>query len=294
MNFANPKLTAVALAVAGLSATASLETQAQNLFVANQAGTIFEISDGTVSTFASGLANPVSLAVNAQGDVFEVSSGGYAITEFTPGGGQSTFATINPQFQTRAMFGYLAMNAAGDLYADTYNDYIIQFTPTGTPNYGGDPAGPIGPNAMAFDGAGNMFIAQFGSPGPTIVPSCLTENGNTIASGSYGSLACDPAGDLFAVNSTGIIKFAPGGSQTPFYTGQAGALACDSQGDVYMTSTDGIVEFSSDGTDEGVVIPGLDDPTALAFQPAPEPSSASLFAFGIAACGLISRFRRKS
>lgn len=283
----------VVCAGAILLMTASV--QAQNLFVANQAGTIFEVSDGTVSTFAAGIADPVSLAVNAQGDVFEAN--GYTITEFMPGGGQNTFSTgynpENPGMPSGTLSGYLAINSSGDLFASSPNDYIFEFTPGGTEYVSAD---PYDPEAMAFDGAGNMFVQNFGgSPFGVPVSPYLAKNGNTFASGSYGPLACDNMGDLFAGSAGGIIEFTPTGQKT-FYSGQGGAFACDAEGDLYMTSANGIVEFAPDGTDEGVVVPGLDDPVALAFQPAPEPSAVTLCVLGISACLLASRLKtnRKS
>ena len=74
--------------------------QAGNLFVANtvsfspnNTGSIIEITTGGVRlTFASGL-DPVGLAFNGAGDLFESDWDTGKIYEFTPGGAQSTFAT---------------------------------------------------------------------------------------------------------------------------------------------------------------------------------------------------------
>ena len=279
------------LVCAGTILAITARAQAQNLFVANQAGTIFEVSSsGTATPFATGIADPVSLAVNAQGDVFEASE--YTITEFMPGGGQATFSTApnpdNPAMPSGPLSGYLAMDSSGNLFASSPGDYIFEFASGGTESVSAD---PYAPEAMAFDSAGNMFVQNFGgSPFGVPVSPYLAENGSSIASGSYGPLACDNAGDLFAGSGgSSIIEFMPGAGQKNFYSGQAGSFACDTKGDLYMTSTDGIVEFSPDGTDEGVVIPGLDDPVALAFQPVPEPSAATLCVLGLSCCLLFRR-----
>ena len=55
---------------------------------------IFEFTPGGVrSTFATGLFQPIGLAFNSAGDLFEADVGSGNIFEFTPGGVRSTFAT---------------------------------------------------------------------------------------------------------------------------------------------------------------------------------------------------------
>src|ERR1035438_8594198 len=94
---------------------------AQNLFVANlgahQSGTtITEITPGGAqSTFASGLSSPEKLAFDSAGDLFEADTGSGNIYKFTSGGVQSTFAT-----------------------------------------------GLSIPVGLAFDGAGNLFVTDWG------------------------------------------------------------------------------------------------------------------------------------
>lgn len=70
--------------------------QAQNLFVPGFANnTITEITPGGAqSTFASGLDDPWGLAFNSEGDLFEADADSGNIYEFTPGGVQSTFASV--------------------------------------------------------------------------------------------------------------------------------------------------------------------------------------------------------
>jgi hypothetical protein len=66
---------------------------AGDLFEADgQSGNIFEFTPGGAqSTFASGLDNPAGLAFNSNGDLFVVN--GVNITEITPDGSESTFAS---------------------------------------------------------------------------------------------------------------------------------------------------------------------------------------------------------
>ena len=60
--------------------------QAQNLFVGDNSGTIYEFTPGGVkSIFASGLSYPTGLAFNRAGDLFEFDYGSGNIYEFTTG-----------------------------------------------------------------------------------------------------------------------------------------------------------------------------------------------------------------
>ena len=73
---------------------------AQNLFVADYSGNnITKITPGgTESTFASGLNEPIGVALNSAGNLFVSDSGSGNIYEYTPGGVQSTFASRASQF----------------------------------------------------------------------------------------------------------------------------------------------------------------------------------------------------
>ena len=71
---------------------------AGNLFEADLgSGNIYEFTtDGTKSTFASGLSHPTALAVDSAGNLFEADFASGNIYEFTPGGVQSIFASGLP------------------------------------------------------------------------------------------------------------------------------------------------------------------------------------------------------
>ena len=86
--------------------------QAQNLFVSTYGSeNISEFTPGGAqSTFASGLYSPAGLAFNSAGDLFVADVSSGNIDEFTPGGAQSTFASGLSQPDG------LAFNSAGDLF----------------------------------------------------------------------------------------------------------------------------------------------------------------------------------
>src|SRR5580704_1385639 len=87
--------------------------RAQNLFVSAgfNGSTVTEITPGgTESTFASGLSNPRGLAFNSAGILFVSDNGSGNIYEYTPGGAQSLFAS-----GLSVPWG-LAFNSAGNLF----------------------------------------------------------------------------------------------------------------------------------------------------------------------------------
>jgi hypothetical protein len=99
-----------------------------DLFVAggNQSGYIYEYTPaGVRSTFTTDVANPLGLAFNSTGTLFEADANSGNIYEFTPAGVRSAFATGLPGVTA------LAFNQSGDLFASTVSD-IYEFTPNGT------------------------------------------------------------------------------------------------------------------------------------------------------------------
>jgi sugar lactone lactonase YvrE len=142
--------------------TALAFDSAGNLFESDfNSGNIYEFTpDGERSTFASGLQRPNGLAVNSAGNLFVASMAGAgpdgSIVEITPGGVKSVFASgLYPVA--------LAFNSAGNLFeSDSFG--IFEYTPGGVQStfisvsaFG--PLGSTGPHGLAFDGAGNLFVA---------------------------------------------------------------------------------------------------------------------------------------
>lgn len=140
----------------------ALAVSAQNLFVANWYGAIYEFTPGgTQSTFYSGgLGGPEGLAFDSKGDLFVADSVNGNVYEITPGGTRSVFASGVP-----APFG-LAFNRAGDLFVSSAgtsigNGTVVEITPAGVKTTFA--TGLYDPNYLAFDGAGNLFVADDGS-----------------------------------------------------------------------------------------------------------------------------------
>ncbi len=292
----------IGAACAGAVLFATSSATAQNLYAANYTtGTIYQYTpDGSGTLFASGMLNPVGIAFDSAGDLFvgnsdnNVHSGATEfgnITEITPGGVQSTFASgIDPQG--------IAFNAAGDLFeADYQSGNIYEYAPNGSRTLYA--TGFSLPLAMTFDSAGNLFIGSgFGNGNGLITEITPGGTRSTFASSlSFPEgIAFNSTGTMFVANNGAgnIIEITPGGTQSTFATLSNSALpnllAFNNAGTLFVTDNSGhIDEFTAGGTEStfatqsGGVIDGL------AFAPVPEPSSLALAGLG----GVALLFRRR-
>ena len=151
--------------------------------------------------------------------------------------------------------------APGDLYVAASGS-IYKYTPAGDRETVA--SGIYQPIALAFDRAGNLFVANPGSCAciPEIICECppstiikIAPNGNqstfaTIQSLQMLGLAFNGAGDLFVSTGATIVKIAPNGTQTTFASGLHGvwALAFDSLGNLYAGSDAVILKYAPDGS----------------------------------------------
>jgi glucose/arabinose dehydrogenase len=206
-------------------------------------GTILKIlPDGTQTTFAdvtapSGYVFLEGLAIDGAGNVFVVSLNqnpvvGVTIYKFTPGGAQSTFASL-PSIQT---FG-ITFDSAGFLYAaqnfETGRPQIWKFAPDGTSILVATASrSDIGLVDLAFDRFGNLFVSAGPfAPGQDLILKYAPDGTeSTFATGLYAvrGLAFDRAGNLFVAeiipNGPGdIIKITASGNQSVFASGIGGA-----------------------------------------------------------------------
>jgi len=136
--------------------------------------------NGTAATFNT----PVSVAVDAVGNLYVLEYGGGVVRKITPTGDVTTLAGSSPRgfadgTGTAAKFGRgynMAIDASGNLYvADSENHRIRKITPagvvttlagTGTPGATdgpGDSATFSDPRGVAVDAHGNVYVADFGS-----------------------------------------------------------------------------------------------------------------------------------
>ena len=255
--------------------------QAQNLFATDLNGNINEFTpNGGQSTFAGGLHVPYGLAFDSAGNLFW-SYGVY------PGGSINRITPNGVQTTIASAYGPagLAFNSAGDLFDAETNGKIHEFTPDGTESlFASGLSSPIG---LAFNNAGNLFVTDYGAgciyqftPGGT---KSLFASGLSSPTG----LSFNNAGDLFvsATGSGDIYEFTPSGARSTFASGlqRPFGLVFDSAGRLFAADyySGTINEFTPDGA-ETTFASGY-GPFFLAFQPVPEPSALALLAIGATA-----------
>jgi sugar lactone lactonase YvrE len=179
-------------------------------------------------------------------------------------------------------FGALVLScssaSAQNLFA-TDVDTIDKFTPNGVRSTFA--SGLNNPLGLAFDRAGNLFVADTGTYTGTGAVYKFTPAGvrTTFASGLNfpRALAFDSQGNLFVMaDDVTIYKFTPSGARTTFATVQSGAygLAFDRVGNLFVAAGFSLVNNDHAGTvykftPTGVrttFASGLNSPLALAFD----------------------------
>ena len=114
---------------------------------------------------------------------------------------------------------------------------LYEYTPTGQRSIFASWPAWSGPEGLAFDNSGNLFVAGFADIYK------LTPDGqqSTFASGLFyaAGLAFNTAGNLFAADFGGnIYEFAPDGTRTTFASGLVNpqGLAFDTLGNLFVSS----------------------------------------------------------
>jgi len=256
---------------------------AQNLFVSSDAagGNIYEFTpNGVRSTFASGLAG--ALAFDKAGNLFVSDRGN--IYKITPNGVRSTFAS--------ELAGALTVDSAGNLFVTTgYRDdfgfpingsgKIYKLTPNGLRTTFA--SGLDLPTGLAFDSAGNLFVANVSKFINGAIYKFTPAGGRTtFASGLTNpeAVAFDNAGNLFvsAFYSTSypggaIYKITSGGVRSTFAIGVSpfAPMACDSAGNLFVSDFGGNIYKFTPSRVRSTFAPGVSG--SLAFQPTLTPTA---------------------
>jgi hypothetical protein len=118
---------------------------------------------------------------------------------------------------------------------------IYKIGPNGVPSTFA--SGLNGPLGLAFDSAGNLFVASFGG---TILKFTPGGSRSTFAIGLNDpeGLAFDSAGNLFVSDGGSILEFSPNGALTIFASGfgRAVGLAFDSAGNLFQRNFKELVQ----------------------------------------------------
>jgi sugar lactone lactonase YvrE len=202
-------------------------------------------ADGT-GTAASFYA-PAGVVVDAAGNLYVTETGNHIIRKVTPAGVVTKFAgnlaggSANGTGSAASFSGMqgLAIDAGGNLYiADSGNQMIRKVTPagvvttfagTGVPGAQNGPAASAtfnAPTGVAFDGTGNLLVADFGNKmirkiTPAGIVSTVAGNGNVGyangpgASATFTSpsrLTADAAGNVYVADFKMVRKITPDGT----------------------------------------------------------------------------------
>lgn len=245
-----------------------------------------------VSIFASGLNHPMGIAVDAAGSVY-VSDLSNRILKYTAPETYTVFATgLN-------LPGTLALDISGNLFVcEVGTGRLLRFTAPETSTIFA--SGLDNPQGLAIDSANQVYLseASLGKILKFTAPNTSTQFASNL-SAPHG-LALDATGMLYVTNygSGSTVTYSAPDTPVVYAAGYQGpqAVALDSAGHVFIAEYGSLVggaglirEFTErNGT--GWIYSGyFDNPTAIAFAPAPEPGSAVLFALGAALCGVRRR-----
>ena len=169
---------------------------------------------GMAHAYGSGprYANLTGLAFDAQGNLYAADQNNNVVVRLLRGGGITNVATgLNVPWG-------LAFDAGGNLYvANSGNGVISKVTPNGTRTTFA--TGFLSaPNGLAFDANGNLLVSEMGGTIWRVSPQgvkTLFASGLLLA---YG-MAFDSAGNLYVASDGTLVRFAPDGTRTNFATG---------------------------------------------------------------------------
>lgn len=274
------KLLQLALTTAGM-ACASFTAFCDTVFVWGYDSNIVQItSNGVQSVFATNLENwngPVGLAFDNEGNLYSGCPSNSRIIKYGTNGVVSEVGYIFDSVSA------LAFNALGILYwsSPNYREVLYSGFTAYTQSHLSYPL------ALAFDSAGNLFVANAPNPFNLLYGLYFDPHSNSVVRFSSNltylgmfatnvnspqGLAFDSAGNLY-VSSAGddiIYKFTPRGVRSIFaYTDRGPhGVAFDSAGNLFVAnSTAGTITKHAPNGSGTVFASGLNSPTSIAIWP---------------------------
>jgi sugar lactone lactonase YvrE len=220
-------LTVCGLAIVGPIHVA--RAAAGDLYLSGDGSSVPRISpNGTKSTFVTGVNFAAGLGFDPSGNLFVIGYADDQIFKVTPSGTKTVFANDPDAIN-------LAVNASGEVFV-AENNGIAKYSPAGAKSPFA--TGLSNPQGLAFDRAGNLFVANFGNG--TIARITPAGVRTTFASGLVkpASLAFDGSGNLFVSDygTNQVLRFSPAGTSTIAASGFANVegVAVDAAGNLYV------------------------------------------------------------
>jgi len=226
----------VALATSANRGEAAVVDGAGNLWAIDQGGTIFRFDAAQLATSgsptpsvtidASAYSRLYGAAFDASGDLWTCAIDADELIMFTPAqlaaGGTVTPAVVIDANGPSLVLPYaLAFDASGDLWvANLTGSSVVKFTPSqlassGSPvqsvRLGAAVGGISKPDGLAFDAAGNLWVANLDGSVERFDASQLTSSGHPVAAAAIGAaggtnptgLAIDASGALWVLDENG-------------------------------------------------------------------------------------------
>jgi sugar lactone lactonase YvrE len=192
---------------------------------------------------------PSGLAVDAEGRIYVVDTGGSRLEQLSPSGRVlSTIGRLGTGDDGLRRPRGIALDRNGTLFvADTANHRVQRFSTQGEPlgpwgSIGSDPGEFILPSSLAFDSHGNLFVADTGNHRI----QKLDPDGRPLA--AWGGvhfphgIALDAQDAVYVSDSAGLHKFSGSGELQDWTSsaqfGDPYGLTVDAAGTVYVADTD--------------------------------------------------------
>jgi len=249
---------------------------------------VFRVSNGSNSTFGSGMTNPAGLAVDSAGNLFVSNYAGSSegIWKVTPGGIASLFVNASRPYG-------LAFDSLGNLFSTHQGGAIRKHTPSGGSTlFAHNGAGITG--GIAIDSADQIYVANYSAGSIQKISSNGTVSDFVTGVGLPVDIAVNASGVLFvSVTSNGtVLRITPAGIVTTEVAGlgQPQGLEFDSDGNLYISDSSGIIKRTPGGVSTQFWS-GSTNGLGLALSAIPEPSTYALLALG--ALTIFSAMRRR-
>ncbi|MEX1139903.1 MAG: hypothetical protein WEF53_11225 [Bacteroidota bacterium] len=210
----------------------------------------------SISKHAQGFSFPQGLAFDSSGNLLVVNTLTGVISRVHLAGAVDTITTA------AQVSAWIAVGPTGHIYVSSYGDGTVKRVPSTGGTMTNFVTGQDNPAGIAFDKAGNLYIANFNSNQVRIkTPSADT----VFATFAYGptGLVFDNLGNLFVSHQLAhtISKVSPSGTISTFATGILSPhnIAFDNRGNLFVsqstpasrtitviTATHHIYQFSAD------------------------------------------------